>query len=82
MTLADDYEPRFTFGITESQKRRADKILYQYGMRKAIFQILLDDVLDIIEKHGYIAVGVMLDGKTKPREIIPLLKKAEERSKE
>ena len=73
-----EYKPRFSFEITEDQKERANKHLEQYGLRKAIFQPILDDVLDMIDEFGGVAIGVILSGKIKPREVIPSMKKAEE----
>lgn len=78
---SDDYKPRFLFEITEEQKVRADKLLSTYGLRKAIFGPILDDTLDLIEEYGGVAVGVILSAKLKPRDIIPVLKKAEEAGK-
>lgn len=74
----DDYKPRFLFEISEEQKLRADKLIAQYGLRKAIFSPILDDVLDMIEQYGGIAIGVMMSGRVKPRDIIPSMRKAEE----
>lgn len=69
--MNEDYKPRFSFEISEEQKRRADIILSQYGLRKAIFGRILNDVLDLIEEKGGIAIGVMMTEAIKPREIIP-----------
>ena len=76
--MNDDYKPRFSFEITEEQKARADKVLATYGLRKAIFGQILDDVLDMIEEFGGVAIGVMMSGKLKPRDIVPSMKSAEE----
>lgn len=74
--MNEDYKPRFSFEISEEQKLRADRLLDTYGLRKAIFGRILDDVLDIIEEYGGVAIGVMMKGK--PREIIPSMKGVEE----
>lgn len=71
------YTPRFLFEITEEQKQRADRLLSTYGLRKAVFSNILDDVLDLIEEYGGSALGIMLSGHAKPRDIIPIMKKAE-----
>jgi len=73
-----DYKPRFSFEITEDQKNRADRLISTYGLRKAIFSVILDEVLDIIEDYGGVAIGVIMSGKCKPREVIPSLHNAEE----
>ena len=73
-----EYKPRFSFEISIAQKDRADRLLEQYGLRKAIFQPILDDVLDLIEEKGGIAIGVLMSGKVRPREVIPGMGKVEE----
>lgn len=74
----EDYKPRFIFEISDEQKKRADRLIKLYGLRKAIFSPILDDVLDMIETYGGPAVGILISGAVKPREIIPTLKHAEE----
>lgn len=76
-----DYKPRFSFEITEDQKARADNLISVYGIRKSLFSIILDDILDLIETRGNIVVGIILDGAAKPREIVPVIAKAERKSK-
>lgn len=78
MPLDEDYKPRFTFEISEEQKDRANKLISQYGLRKAIFGPILDDVLDLIEEYGAVAIGVILSGKLKPRDVLPSMRRAEE----
>jgi hypothetical protein len=66
---------KFQFEITEEQQRRAMKIFSEYGMRKAVMSKLLDEVMDIIETHGYAVVGVLLDKGTQMKDVIPSLRK-------
>lgn len=73
-----DYKPRFSFEVTDEQKARADRLISVYGLRKAIFGKILDDVLDMIEEYGGVAIGVIMSGAVKPRDIIPSMKQAEE----
>ena len=79
--MSEEYKPRFSFEITEEQQTRANRLLSTYGLRKSVFSVILDDVLDLIEKHGHIIVSVILDGAAKPREIIPSIAKAERKAK-
>jgi len=72
-----DYVPRLSFEITDHQKTRLDRSLNTYGLRKALLSIILDDLLDLIENHGQVVVGIILDKAAKPREIIPILNKAD-----
>ena len=77
----EEYKPRFSFEVTEDQKARADRLISVYGIRKSIFSIILDDLLDLIDQHGNLIIGVILDGAAKPREIMPSLAKAERKAK-
>jgi hypothetical protein len=77
-----EYKPRFIFEMTEDEKLRSDKYLGQFGIRKAIFQPILDDVLDMIEKHGDKFIGVLVSGLVKPREVIQSLNRANRVSEE
>ena len=75
--MSDDYVPKFAFAITEEQKARADKLITTYGLRKAIFSRILDDVLDLIEEHGSIVIGALLSPKVTSTEVIESMNDAE-----
>ena len=77
--VTDEYTPRFSFEITEKQKEKVDRLLSTYGLRKAVFSIILDDLLNMIDTHGQVVIGVILDGAAKPKEIIPVMHKAEKK---
>lgn len=68
--MSDETKPRFSFEMTEEQRIRSIKLLGNYGLRKAIFSKILDDVLDMVESHGGMALGILMSEKVKPREII------------
>ncbi len=73
MTNSADYKPRFGFEITEEQMVRANNLLSTYGQRKAIFGKILDDVLDLIESHGGMAIGIMMSEKVVTAGVIAIL---------
>ena len=79
--MSDDYKPRFSFEISFEQKQRADHILDQHGVRKAIFSRILDDVCDLLEDYGGVAFGVLMSGQCKPRDVLPSMKEAEQAAK-
>ena len=66
-----DYKPRFTFEISEETQRRCNKHLNIYGMRKAVFQIILDDLLDQIEKRGVVVLAEIISKSKRPRDVLP-----------
>ena len=79
--INEDYRPRFSFEISEEQKQRADRVLAVYGLRKAIFSHILDDVLDLIEEYGGAVIGILMSDTIKPHDVIPIMKRAEEKGK-
>ncbi len=54
---------RFLFEISEEQMIRANRLLSQYGLRKAIFGKILDDVCDAIEVDAGMAIGLLMSDK-------------------
>lgn len=71
--MTDDYKPRFSFEITEEQMLRANKLLSQYGLRKAIFGKILDDILDAIEVDAGMATGLLMSEKIVMKGIMSAL---------
>jgi len=76
------YTPRFGFDITLEQQSRANKVLGQFGIRKVLFSAILDDVLDMVEKHGDPFIAALASGIVKPREVLPSLHRAEKIAEE
>ena len=68
-----DYKPRFSFEVTEEQKIRADRLIGDYGMRKNLFSPILDDLLDLVEEQGGLAIGLIMARKIKPHQAIPAM---------
>ncbi len=54
---------RFLFEISEEQMIRANRLLSQYGLRKAIFGKILDDVCDAIEVDACMGIGLLMSDK-------------------
>jgi len=73
MADAADYKPRFSFEISEEQMLRANKLLTQYGLRKAIFGKILDDVLDAIEVDAGMTTGLLMSEKVVMKGIMVAL---------
>jgi hypothetical protein len=72
-----EYRPRILFEITEEQQALADKYLNTHGIRRAVMSALLQELLDMIDEHGYMVVGILLDKNVRVRDIVPSLSKAE-----
>jgi len=69
----DNIKYRFLFEITEEQMLRANKLLAQYGLRKAIFGKILDDVLDCIETDAGMSIGILMSEKVVMSGIMTVL---------
>lgn len=73
-----DYKPRFSFEIDDAQQLRANKLLSGYGIRKAIFSKLLNEVMDIIDEFGDVAIGILSSNVVKSKEILPTMKRTDD----
>lgn len=78
--MIEDRNYRFAFEITPEQRERADRLLDLHGIRRALFSLLLDEVLDLIEEHGQVVIGVMLQMAKKRQlsEVLPSLSAVKE----
>ena len=58
------YRPRLSVEITEEQQLALQKHL-DFGMQKRLFSIIVDDVIEMMEKHGrsFLAAVVMKEVK-------------------
>jgi hypothetical protein len=75
---SDDYKPRFSFEITEEQFARSERYLSAHGVKKALFGIILDDVLDKIELHGEKFIIAMTANLVKPTDLLRTTRKVDE----
>ena len=73
------YKPRLSIEITDEQQQRINKLFGTYGIKRAVISILLDDLLDLIELHGQVVIGIILEGAAKPHKILPTLRSEERR---
>lgn len=68
-----DYKARFSFEISEEQMLRANRLLAQYGLRKAIFSNILDDIMDAIEIDAGMTIGLLMSEKVVMKGIMTAL---------
>ncbi len=71
--MTDIIRHRFLFEISEEQMIRSNRVLSQYGLRKAIFGKILDDVLDVIETDAGMSIGLLMSEKVVMNGIIATL---------
>lgn len=70
-------KPKFSFEISEEQARRALRCFPYYGQRRAVMSVILDELMDMVEKHGQIVFGLILEGDVGINQCIPSLCKVE-----
>ena len=70
-------KPKFSFEISEEQQRRALRVFPYYGQRRAVMSIILDELMDMVEQHGQMVFGIILDNDESLRGCIPSLRKVE-----
>ena len=49
--MSNSFRPRLSVDITEEQNQKLIQYL-DHGMRKAVFGIIIEDLLALIEQHG------------------------------
>ena len=63
------YRPRLSIELTEQQANEL-RDLVPWGLKNSLFQIIVDDVIELIKKHGQIFVAALLDRKIKLNKIV------------
>ena len=62
--IPSPYRPRLSIEITEDQN--ADlKAMIPWGVKNALFSIIIDDVIKKLKAHGTIFIAAVLDRKIK-----------------
>jgi len=70
--MPSEYRPRLSVDITEEQRRKLDRYL-DYGMRKMLFGVVIDDLLELFEKHGVGPIlGLFVERSISLREVCKL----------
>jgi hypothetical protein len=49
--MESDYKPRLSIEIPQEKKDRL-KVLLPHGTQKIVFNLIVDDLIDILETHG------------------------------
>jgi len=63
------YRPRLSIELTEQQAEEL-RNLVPWGLKNSLFQIIVDDMIELIKKHGQIFVAALLDRKIKLNKIV------------
>jgi hypothetical protein len=49
--MTSDYTPRLSINITDEQQQKISRY-FPWGTQKKVFGVILNDLLDLCEKHG------------------------------
>ena len=73
----ESYQPRIAIDVTPLQLSKMQELL-RWGTRNALLSAIIDDVIEMLEEHGSLAVALILDKQIKPRECVRTLKEMED----
>ena len=54
------YQPRLCILVTEEQMRRLNRLNLAYGLKSGLFRVVIDDLLDALEKNPKEVLGGVL----------------------
>lgn len=70
--MAEDYRPRLAIDLTKEQQLRLARAI-PWGNKSMIFNVIVEDLLTLCEKHGPgMVLGAFLERKIKLEEICKL----------
>lgn len=70
--MSDQYRPRLSIDLTDEQAHRLNKHL-EYGMRKMVFQMVVDDLIRLFDKYGApMVIGALTERAIGLKEICQL----------
>ena len=67
--MPTEYTPRLSVAITERQRDELNKILSQHGLQRAVFSVIIDDLIDAVNKHGQKVVAGLVSRSLKLDDI-------------
>ena len=73
MSTSDDYRPRLIIEITQEQHDNLQRLI-RWGSLRPVMSALVDTLIDIVEKHGEIAIAAII---SKDFNVLDRLKKGD-----
>lgn len=68
-----EYKSRLSVEITEEQRRELVRLI-PWGVKSQLFSVIIDDVIEMIKKHGQMYIAAVLDRSLKLQEYTSLNK--------
>lgn len=69
-TPQDDYRPRISVEITPDTQKRMQSI--PWGLLSPVIRALLDDVLDLVEAGGDVALAMLINKRIRARDLLKM----------
>lgn len=63
------YTPRLSVAITEHQRNELDRILSQHGLQRAVFSIIIDDLIEAVNNQGQDVIAGLVARSLKLNDI-------------
>jgi hypothetical protein len=71
--MPSDYRPRLSVDITEEHKQKLDRHLGDWGRKKEVVFVILEDLFRLFEKHGAeIVIGALVSRAISLKDICKL----------
>ena len=71
--MSETYRPRLSVDISEELRKKLDYYLPDYGRKKEIITVVLNDLFDLFEKHGApIVIGALVERAISLKDICKL----------
>lgn len=67
--MPTQYRPRLSIDLTDEQREALDRILSVHGLQRAVFSVLVDDLIESVDKHGYDVISGLLSRAIKLNDI-------------
>jgi len=68
-TMPTPYRPRLSIDLTDEQREALDRILGQHGLQRAVFSVIVDDLINSVDKHGTRVISALLARAIKLEDI-------------
>jgi len=66
-----DFRPRLSIEVTEDQQRRLRECI-PWGLQRTLFSTIIDDIIDMVEKHGPMVLAAIIDRKIKADQYLKI----------
>ena len=61
--------PRLSVEITPETHKRVQNLI-PWGLQGPVMRVIIEDLLDLVEREGTVALALLIQGKVKGRQIL------------